>query len=1357
METMQIVIGKNGNVANAPKDFNLYLGGYGNVEIAVAVPIDLLGGFEVGENQSIQTMVKVGLKWTTDEGDMGQTQALNLELAPERDYEDNGTQYRVFVGACPQVFTAQTGRQKLVCNIVNSLIDGENADIQSLTTTAEIPFLVLPSAVLKGQIIQEQEEINELEQVQGAVNSLISETDILKNTKLDKQSDIETVYTINADGEQTQVPYSQNPQEGAIVQRGANGAVKTGIPTEDEDATPKKYVDDYNAGQDEIIQDKADKVETVLKYNVASVLPNGVEYNKNGYKTPGVLFSGETFAIPFYTGQLPQNETGAVRVFNVRDFAQSETQKYQDEIFEFKGGNAMRTILIDFEDGGNPVVLEVGAWGNVCQELFDDIDNRINGLQTVDKGGALHYIVTDNFADPYFVDIDINNFNAYKTQFNLTKFACADIWGEGDFYYEELATVIFDYENDTTTAIKSLYWKNASGAIYKITDIFNGTWVVNQSNGHQYRLDNNKNLDTFWWSDKGIDLTQVATNNKHGVTKGVEDNGENDYKVAVDINGEMGVNLSQAKRDAIESGASVQKFVDIDEEIADEILARENADEELQAQIDENTTTREDLGLNGFVNYQQANFSFDNATRTLEINAMSIPYEFYVQSKKFEKETDNFVISNAEGMHHIYYDIDGVLREMVGVYSTALILQYCFVATVYWDAENQKAVYVANEWRHGIKMSSATHLRLHAQDGFVVTRGGELTDISIGGDGSLDTHCQVGATTTTAYDEDALFQPMARSPLANLPLLWQVGNSWRSKESDPFPVIVGANGRAVYNGTISGVRGLIEAESGKFVTCHIAVTNDASRPYIGFMGQVQYNGVSEARGLIIDEIKSFYAQGLPMQELQFLGTLLIQTSDTFTNSVKSRTLSIDTGVYYVDLRQLVTPRGSITIGMGGGESIIHNDTTGIQGGGEGEYYHLTTEQVALVDDIPNKATKFSIKQYQVPVRNLAGEGEANTGVGMSSAAVAGSIMSRNANGQTSVANGTDPLHAVNKGQLDVVINNTTKIANAYNGFAAGAGASATSTGGAVGYLASATYGGAVGWGASETNGGGAVGAGASVTGSTSTGAGGAIGNGASAAGGGAIGHGAKTGAGFAGGYNAKTVNNNNVGIDAVQLGTGTNSTPKTLQVYDYPLMNANGTIPIDRMSSSVYSSVNKPSFNDLKRINLRGYTGGAAVWWYYKLAAFPIDNSGNDSSLIIIGRIGGWVKSNISLANIVCSNRDGDYGNLINLGYGTAGLETCRVQIYRQTDGSSIAYLAVKSYFAFDINVNTWNCTATYDGTYVTTPVGTLNWDSYTTTNRLGIYSGAAYVASGRLAIDNEVVHNTISDVKAALMLLGTV
>ena len=59
-----------------------------------------------------------------------------------------------------------------------------------------------------------------------------------------------------------------------------------------------------------------------------------------------------------------------------------------------------------------------------------------------------------------------------------------------------------------------------------------------------------------------------------------------------------------------------------------------------------------------------------------------------------------------------------------------------------------------------------------------------------------------------------------------------------------------------------------------------------------------------------------------------------------------------------------------------------------------------------------------------------------------------------------------------------------------------------------------------------------------------------------AIGGGAIGNGATAGNGFAGGFDAKAVNENGVVIDAIQLGTGTNTTEKSLQIYDDNIYNA---------------------------------------------------------------------------------------------------------------------------------------------------------------------------------------------------------
>ena len=140
---------------------------------------------------------------------------------------------------------------------------------------------------------------------------------------------------------------------------------------------------------------------------------------------------------------------------------------------------------------------------------------------------------------------------------------------------------------------------------------------------------------------------------------------------------------------------------------------------------------------------------------------------------------------------------------------------------------------------------------------------------------------------------------------------------------------------------------------------------------------------------------------------------------------------------------------------------------------------------------------------------------------------------------------------------------------ATSGGAIGFQAKETSGGGAVGYEAGATSGGALGNNAKETYGGGAVGINTSASrgfaggrgttavdgGAVGWGAtadtGRAVGSGAEVTGGGGVGNGAMAGNGFAGGYLAKTVDSSGNKIDAIQLGTGTNNTPKTLQVYTH--------------------------------------------------------------------------------------------------------------------------------------------------------------------------------------------------------------
>jgi hypothetical protein len=158
-------------------------------------------------------------------------------------------------------------------------------------------------------------------------------------------------------------------------------------------------------------------------------------------------------------------------------------------------------------------------------------------------------------------------------------------------------------------------------------------------------------------------------------------------------------------------------------------------------------------------------------------------------------------------------------------------------------------------------------------------------------------------------------------------------------------------------------------------------------------------------------------------------------------------------------------------------------------------------------------------------------------------------------------------------------------ASAEYGGAVGSGAN-TMNGGAVGSSATTTDGGAVGSGAYTTEGGavgasaysmygGAVGASATTTDGGAVGAyasaeyGGAVGSGASATAGGAVGQNARTSDGFAGGKEAFATTDGTYdgeGIDAIQLGTGGNTEPFSLQIYSHKLMHADGTIPVERLT-----------------------------------------------------------------------------------------------------------------------------------------------------------------------------------------------
>lgn len=176
--------------------------------------------------------------------------------------------------------------------------------------------------------------------------------------------------------------------------------------------------------------------------------------------------------------------------------------------------------------------------------------------------------------------------------------------------------------------------------------------------------------------------------------------------------------------------------------------------------------------------------------------------------------------------------------------------------------------------------------------------------------------------------------------------------------------------------------------------------------------------------------------------------------------------------------------------------------------------------------------------------------------------------------------------------LNNVLNNSSRIANAFGGgFSGGqnslvAGVNQAS-GAAIG-RDSWVYGGGVAGGryahvyndsTLNQSGGAALGESSTVVGA-----------------GGAVGNNARNGAGFSGGFDARVKDDGEIGthyIDAIQLGTGLNETPKTLQIYDDNIYNASThTLTVEK------AEVNGKPVATVNTATQLHTTSGVQVGWY---------------------------------------------------------------------------------------------------------------------------------------------------------------
>lgn len=360
----------------------------------------------------------------------------------------------------------------------------------------------------------------------------------------------------------------------------------------------------------------------------------------------------------------------------------------------------------------------------------------------------------------------------------------------------------------------------------------------------------------------------------------------------------------------------------------------------------------------GFVNRTDSAISFNNTTRTFTIAPVSTTYVLWLAGGEvYKTNTDTLVIPNTTGLYYIYFDVDDGHLKYSGTYTSALLSRQAMVSILYWQVDQQQAIYFADE-RHGMLMDGVTQAYLHQTNGTVYRSGLALNNITVDQTGALSSHAQFGVDSGRIADEDIDIvitngSPQTLSSIAQLPVFYRVGSSnvWYKTTADNYPLLLPGDSvsytgtvRPAYNYLNAGLWQLAEVPNNNYFLVHIIATNNINEPIIAVLGGT-YANKPAVQAAAKTELLAI--SGLPFAEFLPIATVLYQAANSIANITKARLVSTDTGAAYIDWRD------SSSLSSSSSSSGSIDISTGLNGLG------------LASDTLP---TEFIVKQSGVWVR-----------------------------------------------------------------------------------------------------------------------------------------------------------------------------------------------------------------------------------------------------------------------------------------------------------------------------------------------------------------------------------------------------
>lgn len=314
---------------------------------------------------------------------------------------------------------------------------------------------------------------------------------------------------------------------------------------------------------------------------------------------------------------------------------------------------------------------------------------------------------------------------------------------------------------------------------------------------------------------------------------------------------------------------------------------------------------------NGFVDRAQTTISFNESNRTFSISPTSTSFDVFSNGVKYTKTAlDTLVCSDAEGLHVLYYNDSGTLSEST-VFSTNHIMRWAIIALYYWNAADQKMVPGLQDERHGCQWASSQHLLDHLAIGAEYESGLDIS-LTADGNGSSIDHVRYTATSGYFQDEDLQHAVLPHALADNINYMYRSGaNSWKSISTPNIVTTVGS-GRAAYNYFNGTSWSLSEVSNGDYVISHLFVYPSVNGiSWVCVPGTEIYT-TRLAASLACQQHPNLGS--LPAPEYKLIASVLIQTSNTYTNAAKSRIVAQDDGGLFVDWRHTSGSAGSVVTG-----------------------------------------------------------------------------------------------------------------------------------------------------------------------------------------------------------------------------------------------------------------------------------------------------------------------------------------------------------------------------------------------------------------------------------------------------------